>query len=194
MYPNNPAYFHIRKLSTIEHKAKKFLDEQKNNKTQSLLEYCREQGIAFTDTDKVMYNLQTSKKLHYLLKQFIDNNIDFLIDEQPENEGKSPSEMAALKEKQKVNRQNKYQGAMIAFDKNGEFNKNLNEQEMIHLFGEVMAENIKIPLKKLKAVELEVKNHGKFIPTINVIDEGASSQKSGSLAENETPTSKYSNR
>ena len=67
MYPNNPAYFHIKKISTIESKAKEYLDSQ-DKKTQSLVEYCREQGIAFTDTDKVMYNLQTSKKLHYLLK------------------------------------------------------------------------------------------------------------------------------
>ena len=28
MYPNNPAYFHIKKLSSIEHKAKQFLDAQ----------------------------------------------------------------------------------------------------------------------------------------------------------------------
>ena len=83
MYPNNPAYFHIKKLSSIEHKAKKFLDAQ-GKKTQTLLEYCREQGIAFTDTDKVMYNLQTSKKLHYLLKQFVDKNMDFINPEDHE--------------------------------------------------------------------------------------------------------------
>jgi len=88
MYPNNPAYFHIKKLSSIEHKAKKFLDAQ-GKKTQTLLEYCREQGIAFTDTDKVMYNLQTSKKLHYLLKQFVDKNMDFIISQEDHDQAKN---------------------------------------------------------------------------------------------------------
>ena len=49
----------------------------------------------------------------------------------------------------------KYQGARIAFDKNGEFNRNLNEQEMIALFGEIINDNIKIPQKKLNSVMRE---------------------------------------
>lgn len=48
------------------------------------MEFCREQGIAFTDTDKVMYNLQTSKKLHYILKKFFIKNTQFLEKEQEE--------------------------------------------------------------------------------------------------------------
>ena len=60
MFPNNPAYFTSKKAKT---------GDQSINQT--LLDYCREQGIAFTDTDKVMYNLQTSKKLHHILKDFM---------------------------------------------------------------------------------------------------------------------------
>lgn len=48
------------------------------------MEFCREQGIAFTDTDKVMYNLQTSKKLHYILKKFFIKNTQFLEKENEE--------------------------------------------------------------------------------------------------------------
>ena len=57
----------------------------------------------------------------------------------------------------------KYQGAQIAFDKNGEFNRNLNEREMIALFGEIINDNIKIPQKKLKSVEREEANKSRVL-------------------------------
>jgi len=57
----------------------------------------------------------------------------------------------------------KYQGAHIAFDKDGEFNRNLNEQEMIALFGEIINDNIKIPQKKLKSVEIEEANKDRVL-------------------------------
>ena len=58
MFPKNPAYSYVKKASTSDTAAAMaFREAQENKKNQSFLEFCREQSIAFTDTDKVMYNL-----------------------------------------------------------------------------------------------------------------------------------------
>ena len=72
MFPKNPVYSLVKKGTTSDTiQAQQERDRQENKKMKTFLDYCREQSIAFTDTDKVMYNLQQSKDLHYILDKFI---------------------------------------------------------------------------------------------------------------------------
>lgn len=57
MFPNNPAYFKIQKLSTADDKKAQIQRMIRDNKSnQTFLQWCQEHSLAFTDTDKVMYN------------------------------------------------------------------------------------------------------------------------------------------
>lgn len=89
-----------------------------------------------------MQNLQKSKKLHYLLKQFIDKNIEFVKEEEFVDERKNQSTdvqalvdgVSIVSRRTHTKQPNKYQGSFIAFDKDGEFNRNLDSKEMIDAF------------------------------------------------------------
>ena len=58
MLPNNPAYSLVKKAGTNDTKKAQLLKEKEDNKKlQTFLDFCREQAIAFTDTDKIVYSL-----------------------------------------------------------------------------------------------------------------------------------------
>lgn len=47
-------------------------EKLENKKNQTFLDYCRNEKIAFTNTDKLMYNLETTKDRHYILRNFLE--------------------------------------------------------------------------------------------------------------------------
>ena len=48
------------------------MKEAEDKKNQTVLDYCRQQEIAFTENDKTMYNLQSTRNLHKLYENFMN--------------------------------------------------------------------------------------------------------------------------
>ena len=71
-FPINPAYQHKKVKTDDTIKAQLLKEAQDNKKNQTFLEWCQEQSIAFTDTDKIMYKMQSSSDLHYILLKFLN--------------------------------------------------------------------------------------------------------------------------
>jgi hypothetical protein len=141
------------------------------------LDFCREQGIAFTDIDKVMYSLQTSKELHHILTRFLEKDTKIVEDE--------PEQVVQKKVKKVVKRgmsifnisdmvdpvhlqhnDKKFQGANLAFNQNGEFNKHLEEDQMVKFYQDVIDNKMLIPSRVNKTTPKNFENGGdSFDPT-----------------------------
>ena len=50
------------------------MNQALNQKNQTILDFCRQQGIAFTENDKTMYNLQNSRKMHKIFENFMNKD------------------------------------------------------------------------------------------------------------------------
>jgi hypothetical protein len=45
------------------------------------LNFCRNEKIAFSDTDKMMYNLETTKDRHFVLSNFLKTQVHIFKDD-----------------------------------------------------------------------------------------------------------------
>ena len=57
-----------------QNKIQNDMKNEAGQKNQTILDFCREQGIAFTDNDKMMYCLQNSRKMHQMYENFMNND------------------------------------------------------------------------------------------------------------------------
>lgn len=66
----------MKQSSTSDSKdAQQLKEKLENKKNQTFLDFCRNQKIAFTDTDKLMYNLETTKDRHFILSNFLKETV-----------------------------------------------------------------------------------------------------------------------
>ena len=127
VFPNNPAYSLIKNVSTSDPEKRAEQERKESKKFRTFLDFCREQSIAFTDTDKVMFNLKTSKDLHFLMKNFMDTKAN-VMDHQAGSRYSKPSN--------------------LNFNKQGGLSRLLNEEEMIQAFKKVIDDKLKVPMSR----------------------------------------------
>lgn len=85
-FPSNPAYSFVKQYESTDLKEAILKKElQESTKIQTFLDFCREENIAFSEVDKLIYKLQTTKDSHTLLKNFLQKNVTVLDESDLEN-------------------------------------------------------------------------------------------------------------
>lgn len=161
-FPNNPAYFSIKKLKTSTTKQAQYEAKKKQQADRrTLLDYCREHGLPFTNEDKLMYSIQNSRKFHKIFKAFLDRDVDMLGNPQDQFSLSASLQEVMQQVQQLPEKKSNFKDENLAFNKYGEFNMSLTEEEMVKYYFDALDDKIVVPLKKDRSKEGALSNQGK---------------------------------
>ena len=124
------------------------MKKQRSDK-RTLLEFCREHGLPFTNEDKLMYSIQNSRKYHKIFKSFMERDVEMLGNEQDQfSLAPSLQEIMQQVQQQFPKKESKFKDEKIAFNQYGELNMELTEDEMVKYYFAALEDKFEVPERK----------------------------------------------